>query len=178
MFWKKKKLFFVSFFFKSKKFLLFFFFHFVFRFFFHFNHFENHQERERVREQANQEVSKKKMTTTETSEQKGTTTGASAEIAKVWKNAGKAVGLEIWRIEQFKVVPQPKSTYGTFYSGDSYIVLNTYREPGRSALQWDVHFWLGRETMQDESGTAAYKTVELDDYLGGGPVEHREVQGH
>lgn len=118
------------------------------------------------------------MTTTETSEQKGTTTGASAEIAKVWKNAGKAVGLEIWRIEQFKVVPQPKSTYGTFYSGDSYIVLNTYREPGRSVLQWDVHFWLGRETTQDESGTAAYKTVELDDYLGGGPVEHREVQGH
>ena len=105
-------------------------------------------------------------------------TAAAAEIAKVWKNAGKEVGLEVWRIENFQVVPQPKKTYGTFYSGDSYIVLHTYRQPGRSALQWDVHFWLGRETTQDESGTAAYKTVELDDYLGGGPVEHREVQGH
>jgi len=86
--------------------------------------------------------------------------------------------LEIWRIENFKVVPQARNTYGSFYAGDSYIVLNTYTRPPSKALQWDVHFWLGKDSTQDEKGVAAYKTVELDDYLGGGPVEHREVQGY
>ena len=32
--------------------------------------------------------------------------------------------------------------------------------------------------LQDEYGTAAYKTVELDTFLDGVPVQHREVQNH
>jgi len=103
---------------------------------------------------------------------------AAAQTEPAWTNAGKAVGLQIWRIEKFQVKSWPKDQYGSFYSGDSYICLNTYIKKGGNALQWDVHFWLGKFTSQDEAGTAAYKTVELDDLLGGAPVQHREVQGH
>jgi len=102
---------------------------------------------------------------------------AAAETEPAWKEAGKKVGLQIWRIEKFQVKSVAKETYGTFYSGDSYIVLNTYKKKDSDKLLWDVHFWLGTYTSQDEAGTAAYKTVELDDLLGGAPVQHREVQG-
>jgi gelsolin len=63
-------------------------------------------------------------------------------------------------------VLQEKNLYGSFYSGDAYIILYTYVVPGTKKMAYNVHFWLGKDSTQDEQGTAAYKTVELDDFLG------------
>ncbi|RYR77067.1 hypothetical protein Ahy_A01g001545 [Arachis hypogaea] len=86
-------------------------------------------------------------------------------------------GLEIWRIENFNPVPIPESSHGKFYTGDSYVILKTTASKS-GALRHDIHFWLGKDTSQDEAGTAAIKTVELDATLGGRAVQYREVQGH
>jgi len=95
-----------------------------------------------------------------------------------WEGAGQEVGLQIWRIVKFKVVAWPKEDYGKFYNGDSYILLNTYKpDPNSDELAWDVHFWIGKKSSQDEYGTAAYKTVELDTFLDDAAIQHREVQG-
>jgi len=103
---------------------------------------------------------------------------ASAKTEKAWDGAGKAEGVQIWRIEKFKVKHVDKANYGSFFNGDSYIVLNTYKpDPSSAKLAYNVHFWLGKNTSQDEAGTAAYKTVELDDLLGDVPVQYREVEG-
>lgn len=103
---------------------------------------------------------------------------AAADTEKEWNGAGKEEGVEIWRIENFGVKRWPKEQYGSFYSGDSYICLETYKpDPEAADLDYNVFFWLGKTTTQDEYGTAAYKTVELDDKLGGEPVQFREVQG-
>ncbi|KAK7468991.1 hypothetical protein VKT23_003487 [Stygiomarasmius scandens] len=95
-----------------------------------------------------------------------------------WEGVGTEPGIQIWRIEKFQVVPWPKEKTGSFYDGDSYIVLNTYKKtPESESLSYDLHFWLGNNTTQDEAGTAAYKTVELDDHLHGRAIQYREVQG-
>lgn len=103
----------------------------------------------------------------------------SAATEPAWQEVGSAPGLYIWRIEDFEVVPWPMEQYGDFHEGDSYIILHSYKvgsKNGQEKLAHDVFFWLGSKTTQDEAGTAAYKTVELDEFLHGVAIQHRELQ--
>ncbi|XP_038879573.1 villin-4-like isoform X1 [Benincasa hispida] len=99
------------------------------------------------------------------------------DLDQAFQGAGQKAGLEVWRIENFRPVLVPKSSHGKFFMGDSYIVLKTSSLKS-GALRHDIHYWLGKDTTQDEAGTAAIKTVELDAALGGRAVQYREVQGH
>jgi hypothetical protein len=69
---------------------------------------------------------------------------AAAQKEPQWDNAGKEPGLQIWRIEKFHVVPVHKEDYGSFHSGDSYIVLHTYKKKG--GMLWHGIFTSGWES--------------------------------
>ncbi|CAI4221384.1 unnamed protein product [Auanema sp. JU1783] len=89
------------------------------------------------------------------------------------KTLGKKIGLEVFRINKFELERVPQEQHGAFYSGDCYVVLST-----KSTDEWNVHFWLGNHATSDEIGSAAIWTVEVDNALGGFPVQYREVQHH
>lgn len=57
------------------------------------------------------------------------------------------------------------------------LVLMLRQKPCILSAFLPFHF-LGDESSQDERGAAAIFTVQMDDYLQGKAVQHREVQGH
>ncbi|XP_014809683.1 PREDICTED: villin-1 isoform X2 [Calidris pugnax] len=96
---------------------------------------------------------------------------------KVTRTLNKTTpGLQIWRIENMEMVPVPTNSYGNFYEGDCYVLLST-RKSG-SSFSYNIHYWLGKESSQDEQGAAAIYTTQMDEHLGTVAVQYREVQGH
>ncbi|KAJ8704961.1 hypothetical protein PYW08_012281 [Mythimna loreyi] len=99
-----------------------------------------------------------------------------ARVHPAFANAGRAAGVEIWRIQDFEPMPVAAADFGKFYKGDSYIVLKTTADK-RNNLSWNIHYWIGSESTQDESGAAAILTVGLDDKFNGVAVQYRETLG-
>uniref|UniRef100_A0A8C9VDS3 Advillin n=1 Tax=Scleropages formosus TaxID=113540 RepID=A0A8C9VDS3_SCLFO len=75
-----------------------------------------------------------------------------------------------------ELVQIPDKSYGNFFEGDCYILLSTKKVS--NSLTYDIHYWIGSQSSQDEQGAAAVYTIQLDEYLGGVPIQHREVQSH
>ncbi|KAL2085121.1 hypothetical protein ACEWY4_018441 [Coilia grayii] len=97
------------------------------------------------------------------------------ERLDVLKGIQKKPGLQIWTINSMKMVSVPEQAYGSFFEGDCYIVLHVSSDPSCSA---DIHYWIGHGSSQDEQGAAAIYVTQLDEALGGSPVQHREVQAN
>ena len=74
--------------------------------------------------------------------------------AELFAGAGQKAGIEVWRIEALKPVRQGKEAEsGRLCVGDSYIVLHSI--PVKSGgFDYNLHFWLGEESSQDEKGAA------------------------
>ncbi|XP_014844806.1 PREDICTED: macrophage-capping protein isoform X2 [Poecilia mexicana] len=84
----------------------------------------------------------------------------------------RSPGLRVWRVEKMKAVPLDASEVGAFYNGDSYLVLMNRGEQGA-----DLHMWIGEKSSRDEQVACAMLATQLDNFLGGDPVQHRQVQG-
>ncbi|XWS71583.1 hypothetical protein CRYUN_Cryun03dG0150300 [Craigia yunnanensis] len=100
----------------------------------------------------------------------------SKDVDSAFHGAGAKPGLEIWCIENLRLVSVPKSSHGKFYSGSAYVVLST------SVLksgppQHDIHYWLGKDANEVDSALVSDKALELDAALGSCTVQYREVQG-
>ena len=47
---------------------------------------------------------------------------------------------DIWRVENFKLVIQPKELSGTFFGGDCYVILYTYTKSKKE--YYVIYYWL------------------------------------
>ncbi|KAG7314984.1 hypothetical protein KOW79_022287 [Hemibagrus wyckioides] len=77
-----------------------------------------------------------------------------------------------WRVEKMEAVQLDTGQLGVFYTGDSYIILNKHREGA------ELHMWIGEESSRDEQCACAMLATQLDQFLGGDAIQHRQEQGH
>ena len=76
---------------------------------------------------------------------------------------------EIFRIEDFEMVPLAEEKYGFFFGGDSYVIKYSYEIEGRPA--YIVYFWQGGQSSADEKAASAINAVRVDDELGGKAIQ-------
>ncbi|KAG9142016.1 hypothetical protein Leryth_009373 [Lithospermum erythrorhizon] len=98
------------------------------------------------------------------------------DIDVAFQGAGAKPGLEIWCVDNGRLVLVPRSSCGKFYSGNAYLILYTSLLKDGTP-QHDIHYWLGSNGNELDSRLASDKALELDAALGSHAVQYQEVQG-
>ena len=74
-------------------------------------------------------------------------------------SCGKSM-VEVYRMEKFSPTLQAKDSFGSFYTGDAYVVLKKNLNPDTGEDEsYDIHYWHGAECTSDESGSSAVFSV-------------------
>ncbi len=81
----------------------------------------------------------------------------------------------IWRVEGFEKAPYPTELFGQFFSGDSYVIMTSYKTSNRD--NYLVYFWQGRDSSINEKGASALLTVDVSAEFEGAP-QIRVTQQH
>jgi len=81
--------------------------------------------------------------------------------------------LQVWRIENGKVVPWPEDKHGQFHVGDSYLILYTEYHPEPTYF---IHQWMGNESTPDEIEALYIKSSELEKAVGGSASTSTQLQ--
>ncbi|KAK1589367.1 hypothetical protein Q3G72_033273 [Acer saccharum] len=95
---------------------------------------------------------------------------SSQVVDSTFESAGEKAGLEIWCIENGRLVLVPKSSHGKFYTGSAYVVLNTALLKS-GPPQHDIHYWLGNEANKyikehKHGGKSEVATIEDGKFVG------------
>ena len=81
-----------------------------------------------------------------------------------------------WIIDGFEPVLVDESEFAKFHTEDCYIVLYI-NDASEGRVEISIHYWIGKNSSPDRFGTAAYRAVELNMYLGGRCSIYREEEG-
>uniref|UniRef100_A0A1B0GQK7 Gelsolin-like domain-containing protein n=1 Tax=Phlebotomus papatasi TaxID=29031 RepID=A0A1B0GQK7_PHLPP len=88
-------------------------------------------------------------------------------LHKMKKSGGRAIGfmpdngegeVEVWRVEDFDLVPVDPELYGMFFGGDSYVIKYEYRNK-RGGQGHIIYFWQGKHSSTDEKAASAIHAV-------------------
>lgn len=80
--------------------------------------------------------------------------------------------VEIFRVENFELVPVDPENYGKFFGGDSYVIKYSYGN------RYIIYMWQGKNSSIDEKAASAIHAVRLDSELGGRATQIRLTQDH